>query len=70
MTVRLLRAWNGYATNSVLTLDSATEAALVANYTASADLTGGTTGVNNAVFSGTPAINSCEQLGAVAGAKK
>lgn len=41
MTVRLLRAFNGIPTNSIVTLDAPTETALVRQFAASLTLTGG-----------------------------
>jgi len=40
MTIRFLLPWNGYKAGDVATLDNATEAALIGNYTASANLQG------------------------------
>jgi hypothetical protein len=51
MTIRLLRPWNGYNVNDVLSLDSATESALIADYTASSSLAGGRVATNNTPFS-------------------
>lgn len=41
MTIRLLSTWNGYPAGAVVTLDAATEAALIANYTATSNTAGG-----------------------------
>lgn len=51
MTVRLLRSWNGFAANTVVTLDQATEAALVRDFTASTNISGGFPYVQNAPYS-------------------
>lgn len=50
MTVRFLTAWNGYPANTVVALDAPTERALLANGTASANLTGGVQFQPNASF--------------------
>lgn len=50
MTIRLLRPWNGYAIGDVVTLDPATEAALVRDFTASSQLGGGVTYTPNVAF--------------------
>jgi hypothetical protein len=43
MTIRFLRAWNGYTPNQIATLDTGTETSLTAQGIASATLTGGNT---------------------------
>lgn len=52
MTVKLLLPFNGYAANDIVTLDNATEAALVSQYIATTDLNNGTWREENAPFSG------------------
>lgn len=67
MTIRLLRPFNGYNTGDIVTLDSATEVALVANVAASTDLSGGQWVQNNDVFSSNrPNVYgvACEDFGA------
>lgn len=52
MAIKLLQPWNGFAVGTILNNgDRATEAALVANFTATFDLTNGTPYVPNAPFS-------------------
>lgn len=53
--IKLLRAWNGYAAGTVLNSgDGATEAALVANGTATFNVTGGLANQPNAPYAQTP----------------
>jgi hypothetical protein len=54
MTIRLLRTWNGYPANVVVTLDNATEAALVRDFTATTNLTGGVQYVQNGLLDSEP----------------
>ena len=44
MTIRLLSTYEGFAPNSIITLDSAIETALIADGNATATLTGGACG--------------------------
>lgn len=55
MTIRLLRPFNGMPTNAIVTLDTATEAALVASFGASTTLTGGTPWYPGKPFDALPA---------------
>lgn len=52
MTIRLLQTWNGYPVGAIITVDAATETALVNSFFASFTLTGGNTYAPNASYAG------------------
>lgn len=73
MTVRLIRAFDGYPANAIVTLDRGTEAALVGQRAASFDLSGGVPFQANGALDNRPfpiaaVVSECEAEGADAGA--
>ena len=64
MTIRLLRPFEAYPSNSIVTLDRATEAALVGQVAATFSLAGGVPFTQPQPYQYAPAIRSAESFGA------